>query len=363
MIKKILSLLAVIVLLTVCVSPVSGQGSLEVLSTSTKVDFPGSLTFKISAQSDAEINEIRLQYSVEQLSFANIINEAFIQFSPSKTVDIEWKWDLMRIYGLPPGTIVTYQWILVDASGDKLKTSPQEVRFDDNRFQWQSLTENKITVYWYDRNTSFGEEIMDSVQSSLTNLSENIGAYITEPVRLYIYGSQSDLLSAMIYPQEWTGGAMFSRYNCIAIGISSVDIEWGKGAITHEFTHVITEQMTLNPYNDIPTWLDEGLAMYSEGYIAPVFSTYLTDAIKNDTLISVRSLASPFSSYSDISYLSYAESFSIVDFLISTYGKNKIFALLETFRQGNTYDDALQIVYGFDMDGLNTIWQAAVKAR
>lgn len=361
MIKKILLILSILILSTLYLSPVQGQSSLEVLSTSTEVDFPGNLTFKISAQSDAEITEIRLQYSVEQLSFAHIINEAFIQFSPSKNIDIEWQWDLMRIYGLPPGTVVTYLWILVDASGDRIKTPPQEVRFDDNRFQWQSLTEDKSTVFWYGRDLSFGEEMLESIQSSLANLSESTGAYLKEPVRIYIYSSQSDLLSSMIYPQEWTGGVMFSRYSCIAIGISAAEIDWGKRAITHELTHVVTEQMTLNPYNHIPTWLDEGLSMYSEGIISPVFSTYLTNAIKNDSLISVRSLASPFSSYAEISYLSYAESFSIVDFLIHTYGKDKMYALLDTFRQGSTYDGALQKVYGFDMDGLNTIWQASLK--
>jgi hypothetical protein len=169
------------------------------------------------------------------------------------------------------------------------------------------------------------------------------------------------MLGAMIYPQEWAGGVTFTRYGCIAIGIETTEIEWGKTTITHELTHVITTQMTLNPYNSIPTWLEEGMAMYSEGLLSPYFSSYLTAAIQNDTLISVRSLASPFSGYAETSYLSYAESYSIVEFLISNYGKDKMFALLDTFRQGSTYDGALQKVYGFDMDGLNTLWQASIK--
>ncbi len=30
--------------------------------------------------------------------------------------------------------------------------------------------------------------------------------------------------------------------------------------------------------------------------------------------------------------------------------------LLNTFRKGSSYDGALKKVYGFDMDGLNTMW-------
>jgi hypothetical protein len=179
---------------------------------------------------------------------------------------------------------------------------------------------------------------------------------------MYIYGSNSDLLSSMIFPQEWSGGVAFTRYGCIAIGISSSNLDWGKGAIAHELTHLITEQMTLNPYNELPTWLDEGLAMYNEGPLDSSFTSYLNQAIKANNLISIRSLSSPFSAYADKSYLSYAESYSIVDFLISAYGGNKMFALLDTFRQGSTYDGALYKVYGFDMDGLNTVWQKSLTA-
>jgi hypothetical protein len=115
--------------------------------------------------------------------------------------------------------------------------------------------------------------------------------------------------------------------------------------------------MTLNPYNDLPTWLDEGLAMHTEGALGPEFTAYLNEAIAEGSLFSVRSLSSPFSAYAEQSILSYAQSYSLVDFLINNYGQPKMLELLLTFRQGSSYDGALEKVYGFDMDGLNTLWQ------
>ncbi len=362
MFKKILILSFLVCFCLLCVVPVQAQSELKVLSTSTEVSFPYAVIFKLSAQSNAKITEIRLQYSVEQTGFASVVNEAYVQFSPSTKVDTQWNWDLVKIGGLPPGTVIEYQWIIVDASGDRLKTSSAKVSFDDNRFSWRTLTEGKVTIYWYNGTQSFAQEIMQSTQSSLARLSENTGASIKKPVRLYLYGSQTDLLSSMIFPQDWTGGVTFTRYNCIAINISSFNLEWGKGAIAHELTHLIIGQVTLNPYNDIPVWLNEGLAMYNQGTIDSSFITYLNLAIERNTLISASSLASPFSTDTNKALLSYAESYSIVDFLISTYGKDKMSDLLDTFRQGSTYNRALQKVYGFDMDGLNTIWQTALKA-
>ena len=55
--------------------------------------------------------------------------------------------------------------------------------------------------------------------------------------------------------------------------------------------------------------------------------------------------------------MSYAKSYSRVEVLITTYGQGKMLELLTAFSQGSSYDGALEKVYGFDMDGLNTLWR------
>ena len=128
--------------------------------------------------------------------------------------------------------------------------------------------------------------------------------------------------------------------------------------MTHELTHLVIHQMVFNPYNDLPTWLDEGIAMYAEGALEPVLVALLDKAEAEDSLISVRSLSSPFSAYAEESLLAYAQSYSLVEFLISNYGQSKMLELLSTFRQGSGYDEALLKVYGFDMDGLDSLWRS-----
>ena len=120
--------------------------------------------------------------------------------------------------------------------------------------------------------------------------------------------------------------------------------------------------MTLNPYGGMPTWLDEGLAMYTEGALLPYYEACLNMAVSENRLISVRSLASPFSAYAEEAAISYAQSYSLVEFLISSYGQSKMLELLNTFKQGSTYDGALEKVYGFDMDGLDTRWRIYISA-
>ena len=361
MIKKLVFLVVVLCLINLLTPPVSAQSGIEVTNSVAEVNFPSDVTFKVSAQSSVPITEIHLRYAVEILSFADVTAEASVAVTPGTTVDTEWKWDMRYVGGLPPGTVIDYYWVFTDSSGNTVKSARQQVTFDDARFSWQTIKSGLITVYWYEGSQSFGQEIMTAAQDAVARLSTDTGAYLKEPVRLYIYASTADLQSSMIYPQEWTGGVTFAPYSCIAIGISTLNLSWGKRAIAHELTHLVTHQMTLNPYNEIPVWLDEGLSMVNEGPIQLQFTAALGDAISKHTLFTVQTLASPFSAYSDLAILSYAESYSIVNYLIQTFGSDKMLQFLETFRQGSTYDSALQKVYSFDTKGLNTAWQASLS--
>ena len=363
--RKIKIIFLVFSLLLVLLSPAlaQAQGELAVLGSSAVTEFPSRLTFNLSAQSNVNITDVRLCYRVDRTSFAEVTSEGYVEFTPATRVDVSWALEMLKFGGLPPGATVTYWWRVEDASGSRVETAPAQVRYDDLRYAWRSLTEGKVTIYWYKGNDAFARELMSAAQQALGRLAEDTGAYLEKPAELYIYASQQDLLGAMVYPQEWTGGVAFTRYSIMAIGIAPADIDWGKTTITHELTHLVIHQMTLNPYNSLPNWLDEGLAMYNEGLLDPTFTFYLNAAIVEGSLISVQSLSSPFSAYADEAYLSYAESYSIVEYLIASYGQGKMLALLNTFSEGSGYDDALKKVYGFDMDGLDSLWRDYVTGQ
>ena len=365
MIRKTGILALVFCLLLVLLSPslVQAQGGLVVLDSSAEADFPSGLNFSLSAESGVNITDIRLCYSVDRISYAQVTSEAYIEFVPATTVDVSWTLEMVKIGGLPPGSSLEYWWLVEDASGGKVETASAQVQFDDTRYSWDSLTEGRVIIYWYEGGESFIQELMAAAQQALSRLAEDTGAELEKLAKIYIYANVQDLQGAMIYPEEWTGGAAFTRYGTIVIGIAPINLYWGKRAVAHELAHLVIHQMVLNPYSGLPTWLDEGLAMYAEGVAAPGYTAYLNQAIAEDNLISVRSLSSPFSAYAEEAILAYAQSYSLVEFLISSYGQGKMLELLNTFSQGSNYDAALETTYGFDMDGLDTLWREHVTGQ
>ena len=360
MIKRI-SLVALLLFLLLSPSLVQADSGIAVLDSSVEVHFPTALVFHLEAESGADIVDARLHYQVGKMNYAQVTSECWPDFAPAARVETNWVWD-MRKSSLPPGAAITYWWTMWDAAGNKLETPLAEVHFDDLRYNWQSLNKSVFTLFWYEGDDSFARELIDASEQGLTRLTRDIGTYPEKPIKLYIYNSANDLQGAMIFPQEWTGGVAFTEFGTIAIGISPDRVDWGKRALVHELTHLVVHQATFSPYGELPFWLDEGLAMYNEGELDPYFRAWLDEAISEDKLISVRSLCSPFSAEPEKAYLSYAQSYSLVEYLLDNYSQDKILNLLTLIKEGDTYDGALTQVYGFDIDGLDTRWRATLVA-
>ena len=363
MIRRIVLITSALLLLS-SPSLVAAGDDIAVIASDVEVDFPSQAVFTIEAESSADIVDIRLYYQVDRMNYAEVVSEGWADFTPANKIEANWVWD-MRNSSLPPGAEVTYWWMIEDADGNRFETSPEIMHFDDERYPWQSLTSTvpqggELSLFWYEGSDSFARELMDACEEGLARLTQDIGTYPERPIKIYIYASTDDLQGAMIFPQEWTGGVAFTAFSIIAIGIPPSDLDWGKRALVHELTHLVVHQATFSPYGRLPLWLDEGLAMYNEGELDPVFRSYLQEAILEDELISVRSLCSPFSAETEKARLSYAQSYSLVEYLLDNYGQDSMLDLLTILKQGSTYDEALIEVYGFDIDGLDANWRATL---
>lgn len=356
----LLALMTIVPFLAASPSATSSASAIA-LSSSVQVSFPASITFGVKAQSDVNITRLRLNYVVDHQEFANVVSEGWAQFSPAQSVNTQWSWDMRKSGGLPPGTRVKYWWTAQDAANKTSETSPATVSFDDNQYKWQSVTSGPVTLLWYNGNRSFADALMTSAQQGMRKIAQDIGAETQGQVRIYIYASAQDMQSSQLFPQQWEGGVTFEGYDVIAIGVPTSQLSYGQGAVPHELTHWVTGHLVFNSYGaGLPTWLDEGLATYIQD---EQDSNWLNTAIQQNKLISVRTLSSPFSAIAEEAYISYAESHSIVSYLIKTYGKDKMLQLLNVFHQGSGYDDALKKVYGFDQDGLNKLWLQSIGVK
>jgi len=359
--SRTLFLLLVIFMLT-APQKVSATPLADVTNDQPVFNFPDSLTFQATIKSDVQINSIILEYGTNQLTCGTVLAKAFPQFTPGTSINVEWTWEMRQSGSLPPGASIWWRWRYTDKSRQEYVSEQKTVTWLDSTHKWQTVTSDFINLHWYSGDNTFAQDLLNAAETGLALLQNEAGLQPVNPINLYIYANTSDMQDAILYEPSWTGGQAFPEYDIVIIGISERDLDWGRTTIAHELTHVLVGHLTFSCLGEVPTWLNEGLAVYSEGSLDPNSEAQLNEAIKTDQLLPVRSLSGGFSEVPSRAYLSYSQSYSIVKYLIKTYGQDKMNSLLLDLRDGTTIDEALIKVYGFDVEGLESAWRSAVGA-
>jgi hypothetical protein len=344
-------------------SPGRAQTAFTATQDQAVLQFPDSVTFGVELQSQADIQQVTLEYRVQQVTCGEVVAKAFPQFTPGKAVTVTWTWEMKQSGSLPPGAKIYWRWQVTDAAGNTLTTQEQSITWLDNIHPWQTLSGANVNLHWYNGSETFGQELLDAALAALANLEQSVGLKPEKPIDLYIYANTDDLRQAILYEPSWVGGQAYPENDIVIIGISPSQIDWGKDTIAHELTHVLIGHLTFSCLGYLPGWLSEGLAMYGQGGLDDVAKASFQQAIADDTLLSVQALSGEFSEKPDKADLSYNESYSLVNFLIEVYGKDKMLALLNALKEGATVDGALEAVYSFDINGLEDAWRANIGAR
>lgn len=322
------------------------------------MEFGAAITFALQAQTASPVQALHLFYQLEGERARNRVNLE----DTGTRINAQWTWEL-EPGTVPPGRVITYWWRAELADGRTLETEPATVTYDDTRFNWKQRQEGNLILRWYGDSQREADKIMAAAQAALQRLQAGTGVELQKPIRIFLYRSKADMRLAISSRSETYDIAtitlgMAMGGDTIVILSTAADAD---RTIAHELSHIVIGAYTDNPLGGLPTWLDEGLAMYAEGDLRGENQSDLERAIRTNTLISVRSLSAYTGDPSQVD-LFYGECYSVVKFLIDTYGADKMDALLKTFKRGMYQEDALREVYGFGIDELDARWREAIGA-
>ena len=344
------------------VLPAHAQASIQLASDTLSLTFPESALFSAEFKSGVNITSAVLEYGVDQLTCGTVVAMAFPQFAPATDVKVSWTWEMRQSGSLPPGATIWWHWVVKDANGVQFTSPRQTAIWLDSVHSWQVISGGNINLHYYDGGQPFGQSLHDTAAQALVRLTQDVGIGTDNPVDIYIYANTNDLKDAVLYEPSWVGGQAFPEKNIVIIGVSTDQLDWGKSTEAHELTHVIVGHLTFTCLGSIPTWLDEGLAVYGEGGSTASEVALFDQARAANQLLSLRSLAGAFSEDANRANLSYGESYSVVNFLLHSFGRTKMTALLISLKNGATVDESLFSVYGFDTDGLEDAWRTSIGA-
>lgn len=327
---------------------------------STRLDFPSTITFELSTETETPVDSAVLRYSIAGQEYSNM---AEVRFDPGTDIEIEHTVDVELNY-IEPGVDVTYYWVLSSDNQPVAQTAEQSFTWIDDSFDWQRIDSQDVSVYSYDTDADFAQYILQTAQDSADKYKSEYDVPDIDPMRIWVYASGRDFASTLRQNSEsWIGG-----YSIPAAGVIGVPIEDGddysvERVISHEVSHHVLYQATKNPFSYPPTWLDEGLAVTGQLAGNENDLEIVLAALEEGTLPTLRTLTSSFPTDPAAANRSYATSHMAVQFIIDQWGWEGIQGIIHGFRESLTPDQALTAALGVDTEGLDTMFRAWLEQQ
>ena len=276
---------------------------------------------------------------------------------PGHSITLQFKEDTTGSHFYPPGTPISYYWQVWDNAGNTYTGPVQQIITVDSRFSWQHLSQGMLQVDWYNRSRDFGQIMLNQAIDSVNRISRTLGGSLLHPINLWIYASDQDFHSSLAPDSyEWVGGEAVPLLNEASIVVMNPSDTTLVRDMPHELTHLIFHQLTVQAIY-MPTWFDEGLAVYNQIYHEPEMMQTFDQALALHTLIPLSQLEYGFPADANKAYQAYAQSWQLLDYMYNTFGQPTMARLIRQMNSPFTdFDQDLQKVLGEDQLHLENQW-------
>ena len=346
----------------------AAQGTITVLEQGVENQFPDGLRFHLEAQSPSPIEEIRVY--VRKLGQSSRSVYRTVEFDPGARVSGEALFQSKTSNEfIPTGTRLSYYFDIRTADGQRLETEPQVLVYLNRGLDWDSVSDGLINVYYY-RHTDESEErarqVLEVAADTYAHMGPILGVELTEPMNLVVYSDYADMRVALppksrvAAQQLRTLGQAFTTERTLLVDGSN-DVFVGDNILSttaHEFTHLLVADAAGSSYGQIYTWLNEGLAVYSEGSNSE-FGRYVNTAIRNDSVPPLASLRT-YAGTPEETLRNYGLGHSVVTYMLDTYGQEPMTALFASIRKVHNFEKALEEAYGLTIFELDNEWRESL---
>jgi len=366
---------AAIAILLIVVAPsvlvargVGAQGTITVIEQGVENQFPDGLRFHLEAQSSSPIEEIRVY--VRKLGQSSRSVYRTVEFEPGERISGEALFQSKTANEfIPTGTRLSYYFDIRTSDGQRLETEPQVLVYLNRGLDWDSVSDGLINVYFY-HHTSQSEErarqVLEVAADTYAKMGPILGVELTEPMNLVVYSDYEDMRLALPPSSQVAqrhlrtlGQAHTTERTLLVDGSNDVFIGDNVLSTTaHEFTHLLVADAAGSAYGQVHTWLNEGLAVYSEGDNTE-FDIYARTAIRNDAVPPLTSLRT-YAGTPEETLRNYGLGHSVVTYMLDTYGQDPMTALFASIRTLHNFEKALEAAYGLTIMELDNEWRGSL---
>ncbi len=205
-------------------------------------------------------------------------------------------------------------------------------------------------------NQPLGAAVLEALGSAHAEFTRRLGGSPSEPITAVLLTEEAFQAQR---PPLWAAGVNDGTIRVPVRGLDVVTPELVT-VLRHELAHSF---VTARTGGNCPTWLQEGVAQWLEGGDPARGDAALVALATRAGLVPLISLEGPFQALSDQrATLAYAQSLSVVAFLLRTRGEGGLARLLSALGDGLPSEEALPVALALSYPELQKEWERALSA-
>jgi hypothetical protein len=354
----------ILALLLAALLPGPAQAQAPVTESWAEHRFGDHITFYAKLESDVPVETAVLFFQAVNDPHTNV-GLAQVKATETGQYLLQYTHNLAD-YALRAYSPVDYYWLITLEGGAQSKSQEYQFYYEDNRFAWNTLANDNFTVHWYEGDVAFAQSVLDLAREGLLKAQNLLSLGTPSNLKIYVYPDSKTLQSALTpNAQGWIAGHADPDLNVIVVALPPGPDQTMlmEQRIPHELMHILLYQATDLGYDNLPTWLSEGLASLIELYPNSDYRFVLENASQKDSLIPLGSLCETFPRDASSALLSYAEAASFTDYLHGIYGTTGLQKLVTTYANGLDCEHGAQKALGKGLAQLEREWQRDKLAK
>lgn len=236
--------------------------------------------------------------------------------------------------------------------------------FSTSSVNWNRISQNDIFIYFTESDASNARTVQAFLNETLPELTR-ILTY-NSPIRIEIY-----ICPTRETFKKFTGGRMPEWSEAVSISNRNQIIlkspNWSRSrrsfraTVLHELTHLILAQRVA--YHPIPTWLNEGLAVYFSGERSLTSISLISKAQTTQSLIPLDKIQNVLRFQRNKALLAYQQSYYAVQFLLQQFGTESLQPLLDAIKNNFTFEQAFQQTYQIEFTDFERQWREHIRQK
>jgi hypothetical protein len=230
--------------------------------------------------------------------------------------------------------------------------------------EWQEKRSTHFIVYYKGAPDDFISTLSYRAEDYYNSIADNLGFSRFDfwlwdnRAKIYVYDDAATYQRIAGGP-EWSAGYAAIEEKTIYTYVRAKDFD--QTILPHELAHIIFREFVGMRNPAVTLWLDEGVASFQQKERTASSKVVLKEALKKGRLIPLEKLSRidpRHSSEEGLVALYYYESASVIEFLISEFGKDRFVIFCQNLRDKRDLESTISATYHFNnLKEMDAAWQ------